>query len=285
MKFVKPSLSKINPRVIVLIMLFSIVALLKNNVCAQNTSLFNTHNLMNNTAGEINGFNIFHIVSNPANLNLLKKFNIGIYGERKFNLIELNNHLIVSGFSLGKIKMGLMLQQAGTSKFNQHSLGLCLSKKIGDNTSLAIQGKLVRSEIPKYLKQKYISAEIGFVTNLSKVIRLGVKVDNYMSYNKQTILDNAYFINISTGVFYQISNQFSMNINCFKTSNEPVFFSGNMSYQAHKKIALKLGFTSNTSALNTDISYSGKKMNLALNMTFHPILGITPATSISNVND
>jgi len=266
-------------------MLFSIVALLKNNVCAQNTSLFNTHNLMNNTAGEINGFNIFHIVSNPANLNLLKKFNIGIYGERKFNLIELNNHLIVSGFSLGKIKMGLMLQQAGTSKFNQHSLGLCLSKKIGDNTSLAIQGKLVRSEIPKYLKQKYISAEIGFVTNLSKVIRLGVKVDNYMSYNKQTILDNAYFINISTGVFYQISNQFSMNINCFKTSNEPVFFSGNMSYQAHKKIALKLGFTSNTSALNTDISYSGKKMNLALNMTFHPILGITPATSISNVND
>jgi hypothetical protein len=58
-----------------------------------------------------------------------------------------------------------------------------------------------------------------------------------------------------------------------------------MSYQAHKKIALKLGFTSNTNALNADISYSGKKMNLSLNMTFHPILGITPATSISTVNE
>ena len=114
----------------VLILCFSIFALPKNKLCAQNTSLFNTSYLMNNTAGEINGFTIFQIVSNPANLNSLKKFNIGVYSERKFNLIELSNHLIVSGFSLGKIKMGLMLQQAGTSKFSQRSLGVCFSKKI-----------------------------------------------------------------------------------------------------------------------------------------------------------
>ncbi len=266
-------------------MLFSIVALLKNNLCAQNTSLFNTPNLMNNTAGEINGFNIFHIVSNPANLNSLKKFNIGVYSERKFNLIEMSNHLIVSGFSLGKIKMGLMLQQAGTSKFNQISLGMCLSKKIGDNTSLAIQSKLLRSDISKQHNQKYISAEVGLVTNLSKYVKLGFTAENYMSFNKQTNLDNAYVLNISTGVFYEVSKQFSMNINCFKSSNESPYFSGNMNYQAHKRIVLKLGFTSNTNALNADISYSGKKMNLSLNMTFHPILGITPATSISTVNE
>lgn len=285
MKFVKPSQSKIFLKDLMLIMLFSIVALLKNNLCAQNISLFNTPNLMNNTAGEINGFNIFHILSNPANLNSLKKFNIGIYSERKFNLIELSNHLIVSGFSLGKIKMGLMLQQAGTSKFNQYSLGVCLSKKIGENTALAIQSKLMTNNISKHPNQKFISGEIGLVTNLSKGLKMGVTAENYMSFNKQTNLDNAYVINISTGVFYEISKQFSMHINCFKSSNESTYFSGNMSYQVHKKIALKLGFASNTNALNTYISYSGKKMNLALNMTFHPILGITPATSISTVND
>ncbi len=285
MKFVKPYQSKINPRDILLILLFSIVALPKNKLCAQNITLFNTPKLMNNIAGEINGFNIFHIVSNPANLNVLKKFNIGIYSERKFNLIELSNHLIVSGFSLGRIKMGLMVQQSGSTKFNQLSLGVCLSKKIGDNTSLAIQSKLLRSNISKHLNQKYISAEIGLVTNLSKVVRLGIKAEHYMSFDKQTSSDNAYLINIRTGIFYQVSKQFSMNLNSFKTSNEPAFFSGNMIYQVHKKIALKSGFTSNTNAVNIEILYSGKKMNLELNMIFHPILGMTSATSISTVND
>ena len=285
MKFIKPSQFYVNPRDIALIMFFSMVALPRNYLYAQNASLINTPNLMNNTAGEINEFNIFHIVSNPANLNSLKKFNIGVYGERKFNLVELSNYIIVSGFSFGKIKMGLLVQKSGSTKFNQHSLGVCLSKEIGDNTSLAIQSKLLRNNISKHLNQNYISAEIGLQTKLSKVIRLGVKVDNYMSFNKQTILDNAYFINISTGVFYQISKQLSMNINCFKTSNSSAFFSGNMKYQVHKNFTMKLGLVSNTNATIVDISYSGKKMNLTLIMSFHPILGITPATSISTVND
>ena len=104
-------------------------------------------------------------------------------------------------------------------------------------------------------------------------------------FNKQTSLDYPYLINISTGVFYEISKQFSMNINCFKASNVSPFFSGNMKYQVHKKIDVKLGYASNTNATNIDISYSGKKINLALIMTFHPILGITSGTSISTVND
>jgi hypothetical protein len=106
-----------------------------------------------------------------------------------------------------------------------------------------------------------------------------------MSFNKQTSLDNSDLINISTGVFYEISKQFSLNINCYKKSNVSAFFSGNMKYQVHKKVEANLGFFSNTKATNIDISYSGKKMNWALILTFHPILGITSGTSISTVND
>lgn len=285
MKFVKPFPSKLHRSSVVLAFLILTSILTKKNLFAQNISLFNTPTLMYNTAGEINEFNIFQIVSNPANLNSLKKFNIGVYSERKFNLMELSNHIIVSGFSLGKIKMGLMVQQAGASKFNQHSFGLCISKKIGDNTSLAIQSKLLANNISKQINQKYISAEIGLVTNLSKVIRIGVKAENYMSFNKQTNLDNAYVLNISTGVFFEISKQFSLNINCIKTSYESPFFSGNMSYQVHKKFSIKSGFTTSTNSINFEFSYSGKKMNLALIMISNPILGITPATSISTVND
>jgi len=256
-----------------------------NQLFAQNMSLMTTPLLMNKTAGEINSFNIFQIVSNPANLESLKKFNIGFYSERKFNLMEMSNHIMVSGFSFGEIKMGLIVRQAGTSKFNQHAFGFCLSKKIGENTSMAIQSSFLQNNISKYLNQKYIAAEVGLVTNLSRVIKMGFTAENYMSFNKQTSLDHSYLINISTGVFYEISKQFSLNINCYKKSNLSAFFSGNMKYQIHKKIALNLGFFSNTNSTNIDISYSGKKINFVLITTFHPILGITSGTSISTVND
>ena len=267
------------------ILMTSIFTFSGNKLLAQNMSLMNTPLLMNKTAGEINGFNIFQIVSNPANLESLKKFNIGFYSERKFNLIELSNHTMVSGFSFGKIKMGIIVQQAGTSKFNQQAFGFCLSKKIGENTSLAIQSSFLQNKISKYRNQKYITAEVGLVTNLSRGIKMGFTAENYMSFNKETSLDHSYLINISSGVFYEISKQFSLNINCYKKSNLSPFFSGNMKYQVHKKIALNLGFFSNTNATNIDISYSGKKINFILIMTFHPILGNTSGTSISTVND
>jgi hypothetical protein len=285
MTFFKPFTSKINCKSSVILFLFALPYFIKNNLHAQNVSILKTPILMNNTAGEMNWFNIFQIVSNPANLNSLKKFNIGVYSERKFNLLELSNHCLAIGFLLGKIKMGLIIQQAGTSKFNQHSYVLCFSKKIGENTSLAIQSKLLRSNISKLPHQKYISAEVGLVTNLSKVVRLGFTAENYMSFNKHTNLDNAFVLNISTGVFYEISKQFSMNLNCFKTSNESLFFSANMNYQLHKKIAIKSGFTSKLNSANFEILYSSKKINLSLIMISHSILGITPATSISTVND
>jgi hypothetical protein len=285
MKFIKLLQSNKNGISLLFIWMTTTANFSGNKLLAQNMSLMSTPLLMNNTAGEINGFNIFQIVSNPANLESLKKFNIGFYSERKYNLMELSNHIMVSGFSFGEIKMGLFVQQAGTSKFNQHAFGFCLSKKIGENTSMAIQSSFLQNNISKYRNQKYIAAEVGLVTNLSRVIKMGFTAENYMSFNKQTSLDHSYLINISTGVFYEISKQFSLNINCYKKSNLSAFFSGNMKYQIHKKIALNLGFFSNTNSTNIDISYSGKKINFVLITTFHPILGITSGTSISTVND
>jgi len=252
---------------------------------AQNISLLNLPISMSNTAGEINSFNIFQIVSNPANLESIKKINIGAFSERKFNLIELSNHLLVSGFSLGKMKFGIFIHQAGNSKFNQQSFGFCMSKKIGEYTSLAIQSSLLKNNVSNFANQRYISAQVGISTHLSKVVKLGITATNYLPLNKQATFDNGFYLNIGTGLCYEISKQFAMHLNCSKTSTSPTTFSGIMRYQLHKKLAIKLGFVSNTNNTSLDIAYCGKKMNLALILSFHPSLGITPGTLISTVNE
>jgi len=106
-----------------------------------------------------------------------------------------------------------------------------------------------------------------------------------MSFNKQPILDKAYYVNISTGLCYDISKQFSMQLNCSKTSKLSTEFSGLVKYQVHKKIALKLGFVSNTNATNIELVHTGKKINWTLILAFHPYLGITPSSSISTTNE
>jgi hypothetical protein len=285
MKLVKLWSSKINCKSLLLILIISTATFSRQKLFAQNILLLNAPISMNNIAGEINSFNIFQIVSNPANLESIKKFNIGFFSERKYNLVELNNHMVVSGFSLRKIKLGIIIQQAGSSKFNQYSLGLCLSKKIRENTSLAIQSSLLKNNFSKYANQQYISAQLGLVTHLSKTVKFGFTATNFMSFNKQTSLDNAYSINIATGLCYDISKQFSMQLNCSKTSNLTIVFSGLVKYQVHKKIALKLGVVSNTNATNIELAHSGKKMNWALIFAFHPNLGITSGSSISNTNE
>lgn len=274
-----------NAYLMAFILMILVVNLYEKKSFAQNISLMNIPISMNNTAGEINSFNIFQMVSNPANLESIKKFNIGAFSERKFNLKELSNHLIVSGFLLGKMKFGIIIQQAGTSTFNQQFLGFCLSKKIGENTSLAIQSSMLKNNISKSTKQRYISAQVGLVTHLSKDIKLGFTASNYMSFNRQTTSDNPYYLNIGTGLSYEISKQFSMHLNCTKISHSPTHFSGIMMYKVHKKIALKLGFGSITNTTNVEVFYSGKKLNWALILSFHPSLGITPGTLISTNNE
>jgi hypothetical protein len=274
-----------NAYLMAFILMISLVNFYEKKSFAQNISLLNLPISMNNTAGEINSFNIFQLVSNPANLESIKKFNIGVFSERKFNLKELSNHLIVSGFTTGKMKFGIIIQQSGTSTFNQQFFGFCLSKKIAEKTSLAIQSSMLKNNISKFANQRYISAQVGLVTHLSKDIKLGFTASNFMSFNKQTTTENAYYLNIRTGLSYEISKQFSMYLNCTKTSHMPTIFSGIMLYKVHKKIALKLGFGSIANTTNVEIFYSGKKLNWALILSFHPSLGITPGTLISTNNE
>jgi len=256
-----------------------------DKMIAQNLTLLSTPITLNTTAGEINSANIFYVVSNPANLESVKNFGLGFYSERKFGLFELSNHILVSGFSLGKMKFGFIVQQAGINKFNQQNFRLCLSKNIDEKTALAIESSFLKNSFSKQLNHQYISAKIGLVTRLSNCIKLGFTVSNFHSLNKQTTLDNSFYLNIATGICYEISKQFSMNINCLKVSHLPTVFSGVMKYQFHKKTGLKLGFVSNTNATSIEINYTSKKMNWALLLSFHPNLGITPGTLISTTDE
>jgi hypothetical protein len=126
-----------------------------------------------------------------------------------------------------------------------------------------------------------------FTINQQLIIKYKVYSKSFVDYslNKQATFDNGFYLNIGTGLSYEISKQFAMHLNCSKTSTSPTTFSGIMRYQLHKKLAIKLGFVSNTNNTSLDIAYCGKKMNLALILSFHPSLGITPGTLISTVNE
>src|SRR5690242_1358244 len=76
---------------------------------------------------DISGYSAQHIelvsfVSNPASLTAIKKFSFAFGAEKRYLINELNNYLLVTGFSLPSGYFGASVSYAGFSFYHESVL-------------------------------------------------------------------------------------------------------------------------------------------------------------------
>ncbi len=118
--------------------------------------------------------------NNQAGLGFLKKAGAGITYENRFFLRELALKGLTAALPTGIGTFGLTVQQFGYSEYNENKFGLAYGMQLGKNIAIGVQIDYyhIRLAGDYYPNKNALSAEIGFLANITDKLSVGAHVFN-----------------------------------------------------------------------------------------------------------
>lgn len=219
---------------------------------------------------------IFSFTVNPASLAQLKNAAIGVYGERRFLLSELNNYTAAIGLLTNTGNFGLKAGYYGFSDYNETQIGLAYGRKLGSKVDIGVQFNYNGIRIAGYGSATAISFELGTVMHITDKLHAGVHVANPLGgkfgKDQQEKLSSVYTV----GLGYDASEKFFISAEIEKEEDQPVNVNAGMQYKILPQLLARIGISTATSSVWTGLGLTIKSLRLDITTSYHPRLGITP---------
>jgi len=228
---------------------------------------------------------LFDFLLNPANLESIKKLEVGISATQKYGLRQMNDVLFSIAKQNPRMNIGLALHKSGSTLYNEVLLGVHCSKKLQKNVELGIQFEWQKRSIKESYVDNQIQFGIGSIFQLSDQLRAGISIKKtmYLSASQKNNLPAN--VDVIAGLCYQLSKQFFIAIDAIKLSNFHATARLLASYDISKKITCKYGFESGTGTQFWGFGFDWKKIHVFTNVAYHPQLGAYPGLVITSKNN
>ena len=173
-------------------------------------------------AYSLNHTDIFSFTANQASLAQLKNAAVGVYGERRFLLSELNNYTATAGLITTSGNFGMKATYSGFSDYNETQLGLAYGRKLGSKIDAGAQFNYNGIRIAEYGNAAALSFEIGVIMHLTDKLHTGIHVNNPVGgkfgKDQQEKLSSVYAV----GFGYEASEKFFVSAEIEKEEDQPV---------------------------------------------------------------
>jgi len=227
-------------------------------------------------AYSIDHADVFSFTSNQASLAQLKNISVGVYGERRFLLNELNNYTAVAGLPTHSGNFGLRAGYSGFTDYNETQLGLAYARKLGSKVDIGAQFNYHGIRISSYGSASAISFELGTVLHVTEKLHAGIHINNPVGgkfgKDDQEKLSSVYAV----GLGYDASENFFASIEIEKEEDQPVNVNAGLQYKFIPQLLARVGMSSATSSAWVGIGLTLKSFRLDITSSYHPQLGITP---------
>jgi len=228
-------------------------------------------------AYSVNHTDAFSFASNQAALAQIKNTAIGVYGERRFLLTELNNYAATAAVITSSGNFGIKANYYGFSDYNETLLGLAYGRKLGKKADVGAQFNYNRISISSgYGDAAAISFEIGTILHLTEKINAGIHINNPVGgkfgKDQNEKMSSVY----SVGVGYDASEKFFISVEIEKEEDRPVNVNAGFQYKFIQQLLVRAGISSATSSAWFGAGLTLKSFRIDMTAGYHPQLGITP---------
>jgi len=224
----------------------------------------------------INHVDVFSFTSNQASLAQLKTAVVGIYGERRYLLKELNNYRASVAVPTFAGNFGLQAGYFGSVNYNETQLGLAYARKLGTKMDLGVQFNYNSIKVAGYGKSSAISFEAGTIFHISDKLHTGFHVNNPVGgkfgKNTEEKLPSVYTI----GCGYDASGQFYFSSEIIKEEGQEINVNVSLQYKFIQQLLARIGLSSATSSVWFGLGLMLHSFRLDVTASYHPELGITP---------
>lgn len=213
----------------------------------------------------------------------MKHFDIGIFVENKYLLKELNAFQLVAVYPTRFISLGGQLNRFGNSYYSKYDLELDFSKHLSSMADLAIGFNYTSTQIKSSNTLGVLSGNVSMLFNTSE-ITMGFCIKNIHSFPLNNGNKIEQLSEYTAGIGYQASDNFFLNLVCFKSENEPINYVTSFQYQWSKKVFFKMGYMAETHVVFGGLAFLWNHYRLDFSTSFHQNLGISPGFGISTNN-
>jgi hypothetical protein len=227
-------------------------------------------------AYSLNHTDVFSFTANQASLAQLKNAAIGIFGERRFFLSELNFFNAVVALPTSTGNFGLNTKYYGFSDYNETQLGLAYGRKLGEKLDIGAQFNYNAIRISSYGSASAISFEAGVVLHLTEKVHTGVHAFNPVGgkFGKdlQEELPSVYTI----GLGYDASEKFYVSTEFIKEENRDVNVNATMQYRILPQLHARAGLSAADGITWIGVGFQKNSFRADVCSSYHPQLGLSP---------
>ena len=224
--------------------------------------------------------NAFSVVNNPAVVSDLKKWQAGVFGEKRFGQKELGT----SNFSIAVpnkwVDFGAAVSLYGFDKFNQQRFVLSAAKKLAPTLALGVQLNYLNTSIGEYGNSGAWVLGAGIVYQPISKIKVA-----FMLFNpNQQQLSNKVSDNVPTyarfGLSYKVNEKVDVLVESEQGLEQKTIFRSGIKYHLNKRIAFGIGASSQPVLITFGATIQANKLAIDLAAQVHQVLGIIPQFSL-----
>ncbi|MDN5212005.1 hypothetical protein QQ020_08080 [Fulvivirgaceae bacterium BMA12] len=198
----------------------------------------------------------------------------------RFNMQELSTVNAGLVYPMKGFTWGLTINRFGAQIHQQNQVGIAIGNTI-QNTSLGVKINYLMSSTEGYGSQGYLITEVGSITELSPSIRIGLYVYNLNLAKFAESGGRRLPISFKSGLSYQPSATFVLNIEIEKTLNHQPDTKIGLLYHVKKHIYLTTGIQTNPLNYNFGTGVNQKRLEIGYALSGHTQLGLSHLLSIS----
>jgi hypothetical protein len=224
--------------------------------------------------------NAFSVVNNPAVVSDLKKWQAGVFGEKRFGQKELGT----SNFSIAVpnkwVDFGAAVSLFGFDKFNQQRFVLSAAKKLAPTLALGVQLNYLNTSIGEYGNSGAWVLGAGIYYQPISKIKVA-----FMLFNpNQQQLSNKVSDNVPTyarfGLSYKVNEKVDVLVESEQGLEQKTIFRSGIKYHLNKRIGFGVGASSQPVLLTFGATIQANKLAIDLAAQVHQVLGVIPQFSL-----
>lgn len=227
----------------------------------------------------LNYQDIYSLFSNQAGLAQVRKFSALAYSHNRFLLAELNTVAIGVAVPLPVGTVGLVVQHYGFSAYNEQKIGLAYSRRLLDKVVIGAQFDLLTARIKEYGNSAAVTFELGLQYAISDQLTAGFHLFNPV--RAQITAGETLPMIAQYGLTYTPSEYLSLSATMEQNSATAYNIKAGLEYLLLKRLFVRMGIQTNPTLFNMGVGYQLPKFTLNVAMSYHSVLGLSPAFGIS----
>lgn len=218
----------------------------------------------------------FSFLANQAVLGGLSRASAGLYAEQKYGLRELSMYMATAAIPVNRGGVGIAVQYAGFSDFNESQVGIAYGKNLG-RVSLGIQCNYNMMHIAGYGNDAALGFEISSRWQISPVLVSGFHIVNPVGGHFRNHPEEKLAAVYQFGAGYEVSKQLFLSAEITKEEDRPVNVQAGLQYNmVPDRFFLRAGIATATSSPFVGMGFQWKNCRADVCARYHPQLGLSP---------